>query len=64
VRIESLTIALRLPGVHRPIVNEKIGNRQFWTIDSLTIGSLTIALRLPGVHRPIVNEKIGNRQFW
>jgi hypothetical protein len=42
-----------------PIVNEKIGNRQFWSIDSLTI-----ALRPPGVPPPIVNEKIGNRQFW
>jgi hypothetical protein len=55
--IDSLTIVLRLPVAPPPIVNDKIGNRQFWGIDSLTI-----ALRPPGVPPPIVNEKIGNRQ--
>jgi hypothetical protein len=31
--IDSLTIVLRLPVAPPPIVNDKIGNRQFWGID-------------------------------
>jgi hypothetical protein len=48
LRIESLTIALRPAHLAPATVNEKIGNRQFWAIKSLTIG-----VRLHGSLEPL-----------